>query len=65
MQDRTFEWETDFYPTHGDIEKEQESRGYHPAGYGGPFSVRIDKVEKIEGDKPKWKTTWSCSGSCD
>lgn len=65
MKDIQFIWETEFYPSHGQIEKEQEERGYHPAGYGGPNFIRIDKVEQIPGDPPKWKTTWSCFGSCD
>lgn len=61
-QYQQFEWVTDFYPTHGDIAEQQELRGYHPAGYGDPFSIRIDKVENQE---KKWKTTWSCYGSCE
>lgn len=59
------EWETDFYPTHGDIEKEQERRGWHPAGYGGPDCIRTVKIESVIKTDKKWKTTWICNDSCD
>lgn len=66
----TFNWQTDHIPTDEEIADEQEQRGYHPAGYGGPWCINT-KIVAFNRDafntvtNPLYETTWICSGTCD
>lgn len=42
------------------VERLQMELGYHPAGYGGPWSIYPDTLAN-----GKIRTTWQCSASCD
>lgn len=61
-----FEWYTDEIPSFDQIKHEQSERGYHPAGYGDPMYIKTIETSDDEIDKKgKYKTTWTCWGSCD
>lgn len=59
--DRTyFEMITDVEPNETEVAYAQIRLQYHPAGYGGPWSIQREKLPD-----GTFKTTWCCSGSCD
>lgn len=39
----------------------QLNLGYHPAGYGGPWSISSESKR----DDGTFRYTWQCSASCD
>lgn len=60
MEVRIFNMFTKHKPTVDEIAAEQEKRGYHPAGYGGPGNIRIVRIPG-----KGFTTTWECPASCD
>lgn len=50
----------DHEPTRDDVVTAQTKLGYSPFGYAGPWHVVTEKT--ADG---KYRTTWTCSASCD
>lgn len=61
IRDRTyFEMITDREPSNNDVGDAQVRLQYNPAGYGGPWGIKTEKLPD-----GTFKTVWCCAGSCD
>ena len=55
-----YQWETSLTPTREEVIEAQTRLGFNPAGYGGPFNLKTEKVADCE-----YVTTWESDSSCD
>ena len=54
-----FRADFDASPDKSDIAEAQIQAGYHPAGYGGPWDIKIEQHGNV------YSAQWSCSNSCE